>query len=161
MDPDRHQRVREVMQSVDMGDDWLEVIDPDLPEWLLARQRETVDAYRTGDLEWILEHTHPEIEIVQPPEFPDGRSYRGLEGLIDALLDWPREWEHFQVEPKRIFALNDSQLVVVTVHRGRSRKMQIDVEAEIVWLLTFEDRLTRRWDMFMSLDAALDAATSS
>jgi ketosteroid isomerase-like protein len=149
------------MRSIDMGDHWLEVIDPDLPEWLLARQRETVDAYRAGDLEWLLEHTHPEIEIVQPPEFPDGRSYCGLEGPIDALLDWPREWEDFQVEPKRIFALDDSQLVVVAVHRGRSPRMQIDIEAEIIWLLTFEDRLTRRWDMFMSLDAALDAATPS
>src|SRR4051794_19167696 len=149
------------MRSSGMGDHWLEAIDPDLPEWMLAREREAADAYRTGDLEWLLEHTHPEIEIVQPPEFPDGRSYRGLDGLIDAILDWPREWEDFQVEPERIFALSDSQLVVAAVHRGRSREMEIDIEAEMVWLPTFEDRLMRRWDMFMSLDAALDAATSS
>src|SRR3954451_2623347 len=73
---------------------------------------------------------------VQPPEIPGGRSYRGLEGLIDALLDWPLEWQDFSVEPKRVFALDDSRAVVIAVHRGRSRTMGIEVEAEIVWLFS-------------------------
>jgi len=87
-----------------MDRDWLGSLDPDSPPWVVAWQRETVDAYRAGDLEWLLERTDPEIEIVQPPEIPGARSYRGLDGLIDALLDWPLEWEDFSVEPKRIFA---------------------------------------------------------
>ena len=87
MDADRQERARQVMQSLDMDRDWLGSLDPDSPPWVVEWQRETVDAYRAGDLEWLLERTDPEIEIVQPPEIPGGRSYRGLEGLIDALLD--------------------------------------------------------------------------
>ena len=144
-----------------MDRDWLGSLDPDSPPWVVEWQRGTVDAYRAGDLEWLLERTDPEIEIVQPPEIPGGRSYRGLEGLIDALLDWPLEWEDFSVEPKRIFALDDNRAVVIAVHRGRSRTMGIEVEAEIVWLFSLRDERVRRWDMFMSLDAALEAAASS
>ena len=144
-----------------MDRDWLGSLDPDSPPWVVAWQRETVDAYRAGDLEWLLERTDPEIEIVQPPEIPGARSYRGLEGLIDALLDWPLEWEDFSVEPKRIFALDDNRAIVIAVHRGRSRTMGIEVEAEIVWLFSLRDERVRRWDMFMSLDAALEAAASS
>jgi len=144
-----------------MDRDWLGSLDPDSPPWVVAWQRETVDAYRAGDLEWLLERTDPEIEIVQPPEIPGARSYRGLEGLIDALLDWPLEWEDFSVERKRIFALDDNRAIVIAVHRGRSRTMGIEVEAEIVRLFSLRDERVRRWDMFMSLDAALEAATSS
>jgi ketosteroid isomerase-like protein len=120
--------------------------------------RQTVDAYRAGDLEWLLQQTHPEAEIVQPPEIPGASTYRGREGMIDALLDWPREWEDFQVEPKRIFAVDDDQVVVVALHRGRSRRIEIEVEAEIAWLFTRRDGLTTRWDMFMSVEQALSAA---
>lgn len=149
------------MQAIAKDVDWLTVLDPDSPRWLVDLQRETLDAYRAGDLGWVLEHTHPDIEIVQPPEFPDGRTYRGLEGLIDAFLDWPNEWEDFHVEPTRIFAPGDGQVFVEAVHRGRSRKMGIDIEAEIFWLYRLQDGRTRRWEMFMTREAALRAARSS
>jgi SnoaL-like domain len=95
------------MRRVVTDDKWLKVLDPDSPPWMVAMQRELVDAYVAGDLGWVLDHTHPDIEIVQPPEFPDARTYRGLEGLVDAFLDWPNEWEDFEVEPTRIHALDD------------------------------------------------------
>jgi ketosteroid isomerase-like protein len=149
------------MRSMEMSDDWLKRIDPDSPEWMFERQRETIEAYRGGDLDWVLEQTDPEVEIVQPPEIPGARSYKGHEGLIDSLLDWPREWDDFRVEPKRIFSPSADQVIVHTVHHGRSRTMGIEVDADIVWLFTLRDGRTRRWEMFLSLDAALDAAARS
>ena len=148
------------MRRVVTDEAWLEALDPDSRQWVVDLMPELFEAYRSGDLDWVLAHTHPEIEIVQPPEFPDGRTYRGPEGLVDALLDWPNEWEDFEVEPTRIFALDDDLVVVEAVHRGRSKQMGIDIEAEIVWLYRLEDGRTRRWEMFMSRDAALLAARS-
>jgi ketosteroid isomerase-like protein len=58
------------------------------------------------------------------------------------------------------FALDDDLVIVEAVYRDRSRKMGIDVEAEIVWAYRFENGRTRRWEMFMSRDAALRAAGS-
>jgi ketosteroid isomerase-like protein len=144
--------------DLEMGDEWFAAIDPGSPEWMVNLHRQTIDAYRAGDLEWVLEQADPEIEIVQPAEVPGARTYKGHEGLIEAFLDWPGEWEDFGVKPKRVFALSDNQFVVVAIHRGRSRTMGIDVEGEVVWLYTLRNGLTTRWDMFMSLEQALEAA---
>ena len=95
MDAARHELARQVMLDLKIGDEWQATLDPDCPPWVVEFMRQTVDAYRAGDLEWLLQETHPEAEIAQPPEIPGARSYRGREGMIDALLDWPREWENF------------------------------------------------------------------
>lgn len=158
MEADRHERAREVMRTTVMGDGWLATFDPDLPEWMATYQREVVAAYERGDLDWLLERTHPEVEIVQPLDLPDARSYHGHEGLIDALLDWPNEWENFRVEPVRVFSPGDDRLIIQAIHRGRSLKMGFEVEIEVFWLFVYEHRLTRRWDMFLTLEGTLEAA---
>jgi ketosteroid isomerase-like protein len=158
---DHRERARQVM--IDLGvevDAWLRAVDPDSPERIVDWTRQTADAWQRGDLERLLERSDPEIVIVQPRELPDARTYRGHDGVIEALLDWPREWENFQVEPKRIFALDDDRVVVDTVHRGRSLRMGIEIEADIVWLFSQVGELTRRWDMFTSVDQALAAAAT-
>ena len=157
----QHELARQVLLDLDVGDEWLAALDPGSPKWMVELQRQTMDAYRAGDLEWVLDQADPEIEIVQPPDFPGARTYTGREGLVEALLDWPREWEDFGVEPKRIFACSEDQFIVVATHRGRSRTMGIDVEGEIVWLYTRRNGLTTRWDMFMTLEQALEAADAS
>jgi ketosteroid isomerase-like protein len=161
VDAQREQLARKTLVEIGFDDRWLEVADADSPEWLLERARATVEAYQSGDLDWVLEQSDPEIVITQPREFPDPRTYRGHEGLVEAILDWPEQWESFELEPKRIFAANESQFVIVAIHRGRSRQMGIDVEAEIVWLFTLRDGRTLRWEMFMSLEQALEATEAA
>jgi ketosteroid isomerase-like protein len=146
------------MVDIEVGEDWFDALDPNSPDWLCDWVRATYDIWRTGDLDRLLGQSHPEIMIVQPHELPDARAYHGKEGVINALLDWPREWEDFAIEPKRIFAVGGDRIVVDTIHRGRSLRMGIDVQAEVVWLFTQEGELTRRWEMFLSVGQALDVA---
>ena len=37
--------------------------------------------------------------------------------------------------------------------------MGLEVEVEVIWLFTYDDDVMRRWDMFLSLDDALEAAS--
>jgi ketosteroid isomerase-like protein len=158
---DRYEVARGVMRQVASGTDWEAVLDPDTPEELQELARGTFRAYRDGDLEWVLEHTDPDIEIVQVPEIPDSSTYRGHEGFVDALLDWPLQWENFQIEPQRVFAPNPDNLIVVAVHGGRPHSMDIEVEAEIVFVFRWRDGRTTRWDMYLTLDEALSRAAES
>ena len=156
---DRIDQLREfLLAQPDTRDLWLAALDPDVPPTLAALQSEAFDAYERGDVEWILEHADPEVEIAQPPELPGARTYHGRDGMLEALLDWPREWENFRLEPRRVFAIDDESLIVIAIHRGRARQIDIDVEAEIVWLFRWRDRRLVWWPMFMTVEAAIEAA---
>jgi ketosteroid isomerase-like protein len=158
---DRIEAARDVMRQVIAWGDWEGTLDPDLPPDLAEFCRDTVAAYRRGDLEWLLEHADPEIEIVQVPEIPYAQTYAGHDGLVEALLDWPRQWEDFRIEPERIFAADPENLIVKAIHGGRPHSMDIEVEAEIVFVFHMRDGLMARWDMYLTLDEALSRAAQS
>jgi ketosteroid isomerase-like protein len=155
---DRYEAARQVMRQVASGADWDAVLDPDTPPELRELARGIFRAYREGDLEWVLEHTDLDIEIVQVPEIPDSSTYTGHEGFVDALLDWPLQWEDFRIEPQRVFAPNPDNLIVIAIHGGRPHSMDIEVEAEIVFVFRWRDGLVTRWDMYLTLDEALSRA---
>lgn len=161
MDPERRESLAQVIRDFRMDERWIDALDDDGPGWLSDLMHGWVAASSAGDVEWILDRIHPDLVIVQPAEFPDRRTYLGREGMIEAFLDWPAEWEDFMVEPTRIFAVGDEQnFIVDAMHSGRSRKMGFEVEVQIVWLFAMEDGSMRSWKMFTSLDEALEAAGS-
>jgi ketosteroid isomerase-like protein len=158
---DRVEAARDVLREFEVGAEWDEAAEDGIPPELDSLRRELIDAYRRADLEWLLEHADPEIEITQIAELPDARTYRGREGYIDALLDWPRQWQDFRMEPRRVFAVGDDQLVIAAIHHGRPRSVDIEVEAEIVFVMRWRDRLMTRWSMYMTVDEAIAAAQAS
>jgi ketosteroid isomerase-like protein len=157
---DRVEAARAVLRELDLGNAWEAVVDDDMPPALVALERELIDAYRRADIEWLLEHTDPDVEITQIAELPGARSYHGRDGYIDALLDWPLQWEDFQIEPQRVFAVGDDHLVIAGIHRGRSATIDIQVEAEIVFLMRWRDRRMTDWNIFMTVEEAVEAAQS-
>jgi ketosteroid isomerase-like protein len=155
---DRIEAAREVLREFEVGDEWNAVVEDGIPPELATLQRDLVDAYRRADIEWLLEHTDPDVEITQLAELPDSKSYHGREGFIDALLDWPRQWDDFRIEPRRLFAVGDDHLVISGIHHGRPRTIAIDVAAEIVFLMRWRDGRMTDWNMFPTVDEAVAAA---
>jgi ketosteroid isomerase-like protein len=137
-------------------DAWVDAIDPDMPEQQANLQLEFVCAYLTGDVEAILAHADPDVVITQAPEVPDARTYRGREGMLEALLDWPLQWERFALTPRRISSIDDEWVLTVALHQGRAR-IGLDVEAEIVWAVRWQNGLITRWMTYLTVGAALDA----
>jgi ketosteroid isomerase-like protein len=157
MDPAQRRLAQRTMREL-VDPAWLETLDPDSPEWLRELISELIGMHIRGDLDSFLATAHPDLQIVQPPEIPGATTYRsGRYGLLDAILDWPQQWEGFEVRANRIFAIDDSRWVIQATHSGRSRAAGVEVQAEIVWVFTYEDGLMRRWDMYMDLDQALRA----
>jgi ketosteroid isomerase-like protein len=155
---DRHEAARAVIRQMGFGPHWEAVIDPDMPAPLLELTTVTLRAYQRADLDWLIAHGDPGLVVSQPPEFPDARQYLGQDAVVEALLDWPRQWENFQIDPRRIFAADDEHTVIVALHKGRPHSADIEVELEIVFLLRWRDGLVTRWDMFLTTDEALRRA---
>ena len=155
---DRLEAVRQVLRDFYMGDEWGAAIEDGIPPALASLLDELLRAYRDADVEWLLEHTDPNVEITQIAELPGARTYRGCEGFVDALLDWPLQWRDFQIVPLRVFAVGDDHLVISSIHRGRPASVDIEVEAEIVFLMRWRERLLTDWNIFMTVDEAVAAA---
>jgi ketosteroid isomerase-like protein len=155
---DRIEAARHVVRDFGMGDQWHAAFDAGMPPELERLQHEVVEAFRRADIEWLLEHADPDLEITQPAEIPDARTYHGHDGYIEALLDWPRQWADFQIEPRRVFVVGDDHVVAVTTHRGRPATADIQVEAQIVFLTRWREGRMTHWNMFLTVDEALEAA---
>lgn len=118
--------------------------------------RQSYAAWGRGDIGWFVEHCDPEIEIVQPPEFPDSKSYRGHAGLREAFEDWPKQWDEFRVELLEVIDVSDTKAISVSRHYLRARG--IEMEQEVAYVHTFRNGLGIRWEHFLSRDQALRAA---
>ena len=155
---DRHEAAREVIRQLGFGEHWKAAIDPDMPPALMEHTIDTLRAYQWADVDWLIAASNPDLVISQPPEFPGARTYHGSEAVVDALLDWPRQWEQFHVEPRRVFAPDEEHVVIVALHKGRPHSVDIEVEAEISFLLRWHDGRMTHWDMFLSVEEALSRA---
>ena len=94
---------------------------------------QSFDAWRCGDREWAIAHASPDIVIQQPLGLPDARSYRGHQGIRDALDDWPQQWEAFDISHVDV----------------------VDETDDATWnVFAYEDECARSWDMFMTHDEA-------
>jgi ketosteroid isomerase-like protein len=159
VDENQHEAAKDVLRQIGVDDEWRAAMDPRMPPELRQLTLDMLDAYERLDIVWLLAHCTPDIVITQPAEFPDARTYRGEDALAVALVEWPSQWQDFHMEPRRIFAVGDEWLVIVTLHSGRPPSADIEVEAEIVFLLLIRDGLVARWQMFLSVAEALKAAT--
>jgi len=155
---DRHEAARAVMRQLGIGHKWLDCADPDMPPHLFAMLTETMGAWDRMDLDWLLENCDPDVVIRQAQEIPGASTYTGPDALVDALLDWPREWEDFHMDPRRIFAADDEHLVLPILHSGRPASMDLHVEVEIVFLIRYREGLLLEWDMFFTEEEALRRA---
>ena len=54
--------------------------------------------------------------------------------------------------------MGDDHLVIVSINRGRPASMDIEVEAQIVFLMRWRDRRLTDWNMFMTVEEAVAAA---
>jgi ketosteroid isomerase-like protein len=113
-------------------------------------------AWGRGDMQWFMDRSHPQIVIVQPPEVPDAKSYHGHRGIVEAFVDWPSQWDEFEVELVDVIEVDDDRVISVSRHRMKAREME--VEQEVCYLHISRDGLATRLEMFFSRDAALEAA---
>ena len=118
--------------------------------------RNAFDAYQRRDWNGVIRDADPDIEVVQPPDFADARSYHGHDGLVEVLQWWPSQWEDFRVDLTEVIDANDDQAVWVTLERGRGKASGVEVVGEVAFVSTFRDGKMIRIEMFQSRQEALD-----
>jgi hypothetical protein len=104
-------------------------------EALIRQNVETIKgAYNSvgrGNFDEILDLlVDPDVVVRDRPESPDPRTYRGHQGLQEALASSDETFEGFELEPEEFIGVGDHVVVVLTM-RGTGRGSGVTVEERI------------------------------
>jgi ketosteroid isomerase-like protein len=124
----------------------------------VERTREAWEAIQRGDYALAQQSMAPDAVIVQPPEVPDAKTYRGRDAIREGWEDWPRQWEDFRLDLLEVIDVSDEIVISVTRQRGHGRESGIDMDFEVYFVAHGHDGIAERTEMFFSRRQALDAA---
>ena len=80
--------------------------------------QEAFAAFARGDLEAVLDLSHPEIVVRDPDR--TGRAFHGPAGLRAFFEEWLENWEEYRSEPLEFIEAGD-QVLVHTMQTGRGK----------------------------------------
>jgi ketosteroid isomerase-like protein len=98
--------------------------------------RQGYEAVGDGNVELLLDIVDPDVVLRDRPESPDPRTYRGHEGIREALHSSEESFEGFALHPQEFVAAGDYVIVVLTM-RGTGRGSGV----------TVEDRIAHQWQV--------------
>ncbi len=119
--------------------------------------RRLLDAFERGDLDSQLALLAPDVEIVEWPDAPDSRTFRGHAGARQASAAWGEVWEWLRSEVDELAEIGDRVVVSGRTHgKGKGSAVEVDVETCNVYALR-EGKVTRV-ELFTSKGPAMRAA---
>jgi ketosteroid isomerase-like protein len=113
-----------------------------------------VDAFNRRDFDALVADTGPDVVLHEWPDAPDAQSYRGPDGLRQALESWFESWEWMQVEVEDIEEVGDR--VMTSLHQraqGKGSEVEVEIHAANVW--TFKDGSVTEIRLFTDRESAL------
>ena len=118
--------------------------------------QEFIDAFNRLDIDALVADLDPEAELHEWPEGVGSRSYRGPDGVREALGVWFEAWEWMQVEITDVREAEDRTLV--TLHqRAKGRASEVEVEIDSYNVYRFADGRVTSIELFTNRDAAVEA----
>jgi ketosteroid isomerase-like protein len=102
-----------------------------------------------------MEFCHPEVEWTSRG---DGLTYRGREGVREALERWLESFDDYRYEVQRIVDCGGDNVLVVGLEVGRGAMSGAEVRSVNHELLTIRDGMIVRFREFYDESDALEAA---
>jgi ketosteroid isomerase-like protein len=119
--------------------------------------RRAIDAYNRGDPEGFLAEVHPDVESLEDPRVPGGKTLRGREEVERYLKSLSRYWESIGLAPERFVDLGDDVLVLARMS-AQSVRGGPEIERPLDQLVSLRDGKVIRTRIFSSRKEALEAA---
>lgn len=117
--------------------------------------RRGYEAYARGDLAALLADLDP--EVITYRREPDGATFRGPEGFLEAVSEWIEDFDEFAITPEELIDANDDQVVVRVHQRAVGAQSGVPIEADYWFVHTLRDAKLIRLDMFANKAQAVEA----
>jgi ketosteroid isomerase-like protein len=102
--------------------------------------RRMLQAYRSPAPEQSLEFFHPEVEFDTRVR-PDGRMWRGREGVRRAMVEWTGAWTGYEMEVERLIDAGGDRVVALWRERGRAKVSGVPMSQAGLTVYTMRDGL--------------------
>jgi limonene-1,2-epoxide hydrolase len=99
----------------------------------------------------------PEAELHEWPNAPGARTYRGRDGVRQALDSWFESWEWMHVEIVDLLEVDDRVLVTLD-QRARGKGSKVEVQLRTFNVFTLRAGKVREMKLFTEREPAFQAA---
>jgi ketosteroid isomerase-like protein len=120
--------------------------------------REFFRAWEGGDLAGALAVLDPGVITERVHPAPDARVYRGVEGVVQAGIDWFESFGEFEMTGEEFIDMNCDQVLVRVHQKASGERSGVPVDAHFWFLYALRSEKVTRIDMYMSKAQALEAA---
>jgi ketosteroid isomerase-like protein len=118
--------------------------------------RRGYEAYARGDVPAMLADL--DADMVMYREEPDGATFHGPNGLLEAIAEWVEDFEDFTFVPEQFIDANESQVVVQVHQTATGSRSGAPIEGDFWFVHTLQGAKAVRLDMFASRTKAFEAA---
>src|SRR5262249_34997007 len=118
--------------------------------------RRGYEAYARGDVPAMLADLDP--EMITYREEPDGATFHGADGLMDAISEWVEDFDDFTLVPEQFIDANDTQVVVRVHQTATGSRSGASIEGDFWFVHTLRGTKAVRLDMFTSRTKAFEVA---
>jgi uncharacterized protein len=119
--------------------------------------RRMYNAFHSGDADGALAHFDPEVVVDASKARPDGGRGQGREQLNVIVAAWMGTWDEWREEIGEMRDLG-SQVLVLSVQRGRGKGSGVEVEARYALLYDVHGGKITRLVMYADQAQAVEAA---
>jgi ketosteroid isomerase-like protein len=100
--------------------------------------RRHMEAFSARDIEALIAHSDPGIELHSTFAAVGGAVYYGHEGLRQWLVDIEEAWGVFRIEPEAYFDLGENTLMFMALH-GQGRHSGAEVAMSVAHIARWRD----------------------
>ena len=115
------------------------------------------DAAQERTVESFVERLSPDLEFVEDPRFPEGRTYHGREEYLRYARDFVAQFEQFTLTVEDLRPIPDGRVLVSLRLRGRGKGSKAEFEARSGWVYTVRDGVVTHIRAYMDRADALEA----
>jgi ketosteroid isomerase-like protein len=101
-------------------------------------------ALSRGGVAAALEYFDSNVELVQPPEWPEDRVLHGHDGVRKILASWAEQFDEFRLDLERVIDVDERHVVVFAYQRGRVKDSDQELEQRLGFYCEIRDRKVTR-----------------
>jgi ketosteroid isomerase-like protein len=129
--------------------------------WAMSQEnveivRQHIAAYESGNYDAALAAYHPDV-VCDATVRPEGRIYRGREGVAEAIRVWAGTWDDWHWEIEELIGADDRVLMVVREF-ARGKGSGVEVVQQTFWVYTLRGGQIVHAKVLVDKSQALEAA---